>query len=324
VDAFMTLPEKFGTLNSRNRELTFKHGAKIDVEKYTFSVGGNATNVSVGLSRLGLRAGLCTEMGDDELSLIIRNALANERVERLLIKQTSGSASSFSVILNFEGDRTIFVEDVERKHDFDFGDVTAPVVYLTSLGREWKEPYKRTVEFVKDNECTLAFNPGSRQLRQGKDVVHMVIKETEMLFVNKEEAELLLFDKETEQHSEDHIKSLLKDLQKLGPKTIVITDGQHGSFAISPIGEFYHEESGKRKSVERTGAGDAYTTGFLAASIYGLSLPDAMKWGTENASSVVAQIGAQAGLLNKTEMEEETTIHTAHKATGESVMEITG
>jgi ribokinase len=56
--------------------------------------------------------------------------------------------------------------------------------------------------------------------------------------------------------------------------------------------------------VERTGAGDAFAAGFLAAAQRAQGLPDSMLWGSINASSVVSHIGSQAGLLKKDEMEE--------------------
>jgi ribokinase len=84
----------------------------------------------------------------------------------------------------------------------------------------------------------------------------------------------------------------------------VITDGKNGSFAIDQKGEIFKKDSNPSKIVERTGAGDAYSTGFLAAILHGLTIRDAMSWGAINAASVIEQIGAQKGLLRKEEMEE--------------------
>jgi ribokinase len=305
IDAFMTLAHANSDahLDKENGGLCFRFGEKIDVDRYDFTIGGNATNVAVGISRLGLKATLCTEIGDDEFSLKIRNVLANEHIERILVHQVPGP-SNFSVIINFKGDRTLFCEDVTREHDFHFIDVTSDFVYLTSLGNEWKQPYQTTLEFVKKNKVKIAFNPGSRQLREGREMVHEVLKSTEMLFVNKEEAELLLFEKETREHDLEYVKELLTKVKKLGPKIIVITDGRKGSYAKDEQGNFYHQGIHDSEIVERTGAGDGYTAGFIAARLQGLSVTEAMDWGSWNASSVVSKIGAQAGLLTKDQMED--------------------
>lgn len=305
IDAFMTLAHANSDahLDTENGGLCFKFGEKIDVNRYDFTIGGNATNVAVGLSRLGIKSTLCTEIGDDEFSLKIRNVLASEHIERMLVRQVSGP-SNFSVIINFKGDRTIFVEDVTREHDFQFDDVTAEVVYLTSLAKEWRKPYETALEFVKKQKAKIAFNPGSRQLHEGKDVVHTVLKQTEMLFLNKEEAEVLLHGKETQEHDLTYVKGLLNEIKKLGPKIIIITDGKRGSYALDKNGDFHHQSIHQCEVVERTGAGDAYTAAFIAAMLHGLPVPEAMDWGAWNASSVVGKIGAQAGLLTKEKMEE--------------------
>ncbi len=305
IDAFMTLAHANSDahLDSENNGLCFRFGEKIDVERYTFTIGGNATNVAVGVSRLGLKSTLCTEIGDDEFSLKIRNVLATEHIERVLVHQVKGP-SNFSVVINFKGDRTLFVEDVKREHDFQFNDVTADLVYLTSLADEWKKPYETALEFAEKNNSKIAFNPGSRQLRDGKDIVHAVLKKTDMLFLNKEEAEILLGDNETTEHDEAYMKELLMKILELGCRTVVITDGKRGSYAMDNENEFHKQHIQEGKIVERTGAGDAYTSGFLAATLHGLNLEQAMVWGSWNATSVVGKIGAQAGLLSKEQMEQ--------------------
>ena len=137
LDAFMTLHDVKHNCRYDTQEgmICFKHGSKIDVDRYDFSMGGNATNVAVGLSRLGLKVTLFSEIGDDEFSLKIRNSLARENIDRMHVIQSNG-ASSFSVIFNFKGDRTIFVEDVERKHEYRFAELSARLMYLTSMGKD--------------------------------------------------------------------------------------------------------------------------------------------------------------------------------------------
>ena len=305
IDAFMTLAHAntAAELNKETGDICFHHGEKIDVDRYDFTIGGNATNVAVGLNRLGIKTALCSETGDDEFSIKIRNCLANEQIERTLVTQTNGP-SNFSVIINFKNDRTIFVQDVTREHDFHFDEVSADYIYLTSLGNEWQEPYKQVLEFAKEQKARVAFNPGSRQLHEGRDFVRSTLKQTHLLFLNKEEAELVLFDKETQEAEKDYVHDLLLKLRKYGPQVVVITCGRKGSYALDEKGKLHTFGTHEGEVVEKTGAGDGYTAGFLAAYIHGLPVPKAMEWGSWNATSVVGKIGAEAGLLTKREMEE--------------------
>ena len=72
--------------------------------------------------------------------------------------------TSITVALSYAGDRTLFTEHVERKHNFNFENVQAHLIYLTSLGHVWEKAYEKVYEFAKKTDVLLAFNPGSLQL----------------------------------------------------------------------------------------------------------------------------------------------------------------
>jgi ribokinase len=142
-----------------------------------------------------------------------------------------------------------------------------------------------------------------------------VLEKADYLFVNKEEAEEILYGEELSlKANEDQIKKLLYGLRGLGAKNIVITDGDNGSYVESEKNETYHLGIIKVEVAEKTGAGDAYSAGFLAAIIHGLEIPEAMKWGTINSASVIGKIGAEEGLLTKQELEEKLITNESLKA----------
>jgi ribokinase len=307
IDQFLILNQQALNfhLDPKTGYLSFKHGEKIDVEELEFCLGGNATNVAVGLSRLGLSTALCSEIGDDEFDLKIRNQLALENIDRSHMIHTKNAPSSFSVIINFKGERTIFMQRMQREHNFRFDDLSTKYVFLTSLEKEWRRPYKQVLALLVKKGCKLVFNPGTLQLHEGKDIILEILEHTDILFVNKEEAEELIFGHEKRKRDNEikYIRELLVKLQKMGAGTAVVTNGRYGSHAIDEYGNFYHEGLFPGEVVERTGAGDAYTTGFMAATAYEMSIKEAMKWGSVNSASVVGKVGATAGLLDRKEME---------------------
>lgn len=300
IDTFLTLREENQSLRliKETNELCIKFGEKITVEKAEILVGGNAANVAVGTSRLGLKASLVAEIGQDEFAQKIINTLFSEKVDTSNIKQTVGQQSSFSTIINFLGERTIFSEHVKRNHDFDFQNLSTKWVYLTSLGDEWINAYSKTVDFVKRAQSRLAFNPGTLQITAGQKNIESVLAITNVLFVNKEEGETLLeYSK-----GQKNVEEIILNLQKLGPKIVVITDGKNGSFAIDDKGNIFKRGIIETEVVEKTGAGDSYSSGFLSALINNKSIEDAMTWGTKNSASVIGKVGAQAGLLHKIDL----------------------
>ena len=308
LDIFFQIPDTnphFG-LDRENNKWLISFGEKISVDKYVLDIGGNATNTAVGISRLGLGVGLMAEIGKDEFSQKILNRLKEENINTELILQTDSEKTSFSVAISYKGDRTLFTEHASRKHNFDFDNLKTKFVYLTSLGKTWEKAYEKTLEFVNTNNIKLAFNPGSLQLEKRDKTVTDILERTDYLFVNKEEAEQILYGEEINLSSdkESAIKKLLYGINSLGVKNTIITDSNNGSYLNDEEGNMYSLGTVPSRIVEKTGAGDSYTAGFLAAILNGSSPKGAMVWGSVNAASVIEKVGAEEGLLTKSKLEE--------------------
>ena len=56
--------------------------------------------------------------------------------------------------------------------------------------------------------------------------------------------------------------------------------------------------------VERTGAGDSFSSTFTTALALGLPVEQALMWGPINSMNVVQYVGAQKGLLTRKKLEE--------------------
>ena len=304
IDAFLTIHDanEYCSVDAAGQTLRIAAGEKINLESSQFLLGGNAANVAVGLSRLGLKSAIAAEVGDDEFTEKIIKGLTKEHVATTYLKQTE-AASSFAIALNFKGERTLFVQHILRKHNFQLSDAKTKWLYLTSLGNEWHEAYRHTGEIAKQGKALLAFNPGSLQLAEGVASFRALLPLTTLLFVNKEEAEEIAGEKP------NSVETLLKKTQATGPKHVVLTDGENGSYVITDTGAMYHCGLYPARDVERTGAGDAYATAFLAAIIHGEKTQEAMRWGAANSASVIEHVGAEEGLLRHATMKEKLAVH---------------
>ncbi len=301
VDLLVSVPDD-PHITIDGKKAVIDLGAKIPVGDSSFSIGGNATHVAIGLSRLGFRVALAAELGTDEFAEKILKDLDRERVSKNLLKQTPQALSTFTVSLTLGNDRTTFVRHITREHIFSLDQMQAQWIYLTSMGEEWEEMYKKTLEFVKETGVKLAFNPGSTQLKKGVDSFMNVVKMSDVLFVNKEEAEEMLYGEVLPPEKKEQTESLLFRLQRMGPKCIVITDGENGSYAIDEESKVYMQDSFKEKITEKTGAGDAFSTGFLAGMLSGKDIQECLLWGTADAAGVISKHGGQEGLLTKEEL----------------------
>ena len=97
-------------------------------------------------------------------------------------------------------------------------------------------------------------------------------------------------------------KEVFQKLDELMPGIVAVTDGPNG-VVVSDGKNIYRAGVPDSPIVERTGAGDAFSSAFTAALALGMDIPQALSWGPINSMSVVQQIGARAGLLTRTEIE---------------------
>lgn len=305
VDLFLHLHDanEYVQFDRKNHQISFSAGEKIPLESSQFEPGGNACNAAVGFARLGLHSALMAEFGDDAFSRIIRKRLEEEGVSLEHIIR-SDAASSFSISLMFQKERTLFSQHVIRAHNFSYDSLRTKWVYLTSLGEHWKHVYREVPAFIKKTGYKLAFNPGSRQLDVGRESIESVLQVTDILFVNKEEGQKISNYKLliSNENNKEAMKQLLFELQKLGPKKVIVTDGDKGGYVLDEYDNFIHQPIIHAPVVEKTGAGDSFASGFLGAVLYGENIETAMKWGVINSASVIGKVGAQAGLLTKQEI----------------------
>ncbi|OGM55663.1 hypothetical protein A3E15_01155, partial [Candidatus Woesebacteria bacterium RIFCSPHIGHO2_12_FULL_42_9] len=224
MDVFMTPTESETLCQIDTKEclIAFSYGDKIPVEDLVFSTGGNAANNAVGTKRMGVNCAIVLTLGDDSIGNLIIEKLKSEGVGMDYVVRQPGTVSNYSTVINYSGERTIFVYHAPRTYDFP-REIPAPAwVYLTSMGESFLPFYQKVVEWLEANPNTkLAFNPGSYQIRAKKEDLIPVLKRTHVVFVNREEAGKLT-RAETSVGKE---KDLLKAVSSLGPKIAVITDG---------------------------------------------------------------------------------------------------
>lgn len=293
LDVFVGLTEAAVACdeNNQNCKLELGYGDKIPAESLDFIIGGNAINAAIGARRLGISSALLTTIGGDETGRKIIDTLHKQGVNSNLVTIDPKAKSNYSVVLNFRGERTIIVYHLPRTYSWK---VTEPPkwFYVTSMGEGFEPIYDQVWQMTKSRGGNIAFNPGTHQLKKGLEYLAPFIKDSEILFLNREEAAELLKLPETATN-----EKILASLFYLGVKTVVMTDGTKGSYAFDGT-TIYYLPIFDGPEVERTGAGDSYATAFTVAIYLGKPIPEAMRWGNCNSRSVVAQIGPEAGLLN--------------------------
>lgn len=304
VDAFIRLKDAHVTCRIDNEacEICMRWGDKIPFESSTIVPAvGNAANAAVAAARLGLSSGLRAYVGADQWGAQCVASLAADQVSTDYVEKQAGKKTNYHYVLWFEGQRTILV-----KHEL-FDDAVPQMAeppkwfYLSSLGEnslEYNLAWMKQMDAWPQTK--LVFQPGTYQMKFGKDALGEVYKRTYIFFCNKEEAERILGIEPTQD-----IKSLLSQIKALGPKVVAITDDVRGAYAMDEADNawFIPRYPDPRPPFEITGAGDAFASTTVAALALGKNLQEALMWGATNASAVLQEIGAQKGLLTRTQLE---------------------
>ncbi len=302
LDVFVSAPHTIGKRGDTDL-IQFPLGGKVKVKSVLQHCGGGATNTSVGFSRLGLSAGFCGVIGDDEWGEQILQTLQSEEVDTGTAIIVQDEISSFSIILVDEesGKRCILYAANVNAH---LSDPVFPKETLQESAWIFLNHLTDVSCVILDDVCAiacdpkrnLAWNPGGSQVREGFDapVVRDLLASTNILLLNAEEAKTFT--------RTSSIEEALRVGTKAGAQVMCVTDGARGAFLSDGKQTFSCEPEPGTTVRDTTGAGDAFAVGVTWSIITGLSLQEALKAGMINSASVISQIGTQAGLLTETEL----------------------
>ena len=276
-------------------------GGKVPFEyALTVEAGGNAANAAVGFARLGLSTAIAAHVGSDDIGRTMQAALEHEGVDTHLVRFDPDQPSNRNFVLWFGQDRTILVR--HELYDYHWPHLSPREVphwvYLSSVGSDAAEYYDQLVAWLDaEPAIRFAFQPGTFQIAQGVAAMRGLYRRADLLICNREEA--------VEIGGGDHgqLVDILESLHRLGPRTVVVTDGPEGAYASDGARRYrvpsYPDPSPPK---ERTGAGDAFSSALVAALVKGLPLDTALAWAPVNAMSVVQEVGSQTGLLDESEL----------------------
>lgn len=248
---------------------------------------------------------------------------------------THKTATSF-IVNSLEGDYTIFAyrgaNGFIESAEVPWNDIkNASQLYITSLSHNSAQILPAIAEFAHKHQIPVAINPGISQLTKGTLTLKASLANIDTLILNSFEAKMFMFaltqsdqsykkalecststelcglNMETEkayllqtpiiyENMYFSIQNFFKEVLKMGPKIVVVTNGKNGVYAATKEEILFHP-SLKAKVVNSVGAGDAFGSCFIASLMLGYDIAIALKHGIINSSSVLEHIGAKDGLL---------------------------
>lgn len=304
IDAFIELDRDSADVSSDmdtgRKTLHMPFGSKLPYKDVTVvNAVGNSPNASVAAHRLGLNTALVANLGQDRNGKDCLDTLRKEGVHTDFVKLHEGKQTNYHYVLRYGPERTILIKHEQFPYILPDFEEPPRYIYFSSIGEHGLPYHFEIAKYVKANpETKLVFQPGTYQIRLGHEALKEVYEVTEIFFCNKEEAQGILKTEEKD------IPTLIRKFKELGPKMPVITDGPNGSYVVDEDDQAWHMPMypDPAPPVDRTGAGDSFSSTFTAAIALGKEPSEALTWGPINSMSVVQHIGAQAGLLQRDEL----------------------
>ncbi|MES2014219.1 MAG: carbohydrate kinase family protein [Patescibacteria group bacterium] len=303
VDEFIELEDATVHCDEKgeNCTISMRWGDKIPFKSATLVAGvGNAANAAVSASRLGLKSGLVANMGKDKYGDDIMSVFKKEHLNTSFITRQRNVPTNHHYVLSYQSERTILVKHEAYAYHFPQNLPPPKTVYLSSLAASAESYHDEIADYLEHHPgIFFVFQPGTFQMKLGAERLKRIYKRAQMLFVNKEEAGRILGTPDV-----IDVKTLAENLRALGPKTVIITDGRAGAYALEND-TLVHVDMypDPKPPVNRTGAGDAFASTTTSYLTLGMTLKEAMFRGTINSAYVVQGVGAQKGLLTKDVLE---------------------
>ncbi len=298
IDAFIKLTDADradirGEAGHEDYKICLPFADKIPYEEVQIlNAVGNSANAAVSASRLGLKSGLVSNLGDDQNGQDCLDSLKKDGVNTEFVKINKGIKTNYHYVLCYQSERTILIK--HEKYAYELGNIGEPSwIYFSSVSAT-AFPFHNTVaDYLEAHpNIKLAFQPGKNEINLGKEKLAKLYARTEIFFCNVEEARTILNLQGAD------ILELSQKMQALGPKIVCISDGPNGAYLYDK-GELWQVPiyPDIAPPVDRTGAGDAFASTITSMLVLGKSPLEALVFGPINSMSVVQEVGAQKGLL---------------------------
>lgn len=254
-------------------------------ENFKKKAGGAPANVTAAICKLGGSAAFIGKVGKDPFGYFLKNTLDEVKVDTSMLVMDENSKTTLAFVsLQANGERDFVfnrgADGLLRYDELDLEKIYSnKIIHFGSatalLGGEMTDTYVRIMKEAKEKEIFISFDPNFRENLWGDRIKEFIQISLECMekadFIKLSDEELKIITGESD------VKAGVKSLSSGNNKIIAVTLGKEGTL-ISKNGEMEVVKSIKIKSIDSTGAGDA----FVGALLYKLSLIENAKAATHD------------------------------------------
>lgn len=283
-----------------NVERTLDDGEAVVSSAASFP-GGSAANTLYGLARLGIKTGFAGVVGDDAEGKVLLNDFQKAGVDTSHIRIKQGAKTGSVVCLSDRaGRRSLYVmpgaNNTLSTDDLDLDYINrAEMLHLSSFVNDSQFQVMLEVINRLNPSIKVSFSPGALYAARGLNALAPILARAYVLFINQSEIQKLT--------GKDFTAGAKICLEQ-GCQIVAVTLGKGTSYKntmatgyIRDISnEYVIKPASQTKAQDTTGAGDAFTTGFLYGLLKGKGLEECGQLGDIVAQLCIGKTGARQGL----------------------------
>lgn len=270
------------------------------VHTFEMFLGGSPANITVGVTRHGLRAGFIGKVSDDQFGDFVVDYFNEQGIDTSHITRCTGGEklgltftemlspekSSILMYRNQVADLQLHVDDIDEEY---IRQSKALLISGTSLAQSpSREAAIKAVMLAKRNNTKVIFDIDYRAYNwKNSDEISIyysiVAKESDIIMGSREEfdfTEKLILPGMTDEES-------AKLWQGYNAKIVVIKHGRKGSTAYTCDGQKFSIRPFPVEARKGFGGGDGYGAGFLYGLYQGWEIIDCLEFGSAEASMMV-------------------------------------
>jgi ribokinase len=275
-------------------------GETILGNNYNIGPGGKGCNQAIAIARLGKKVNFISKIGKDDYGQLALNTLNQNKIDTSTIIQSSKHQTGVAGIMVDKktgknainvitgAPSTLTVDEINQSIDT----IKNSKIFLTQLEIP-KDVTFYSLKKAKENNVLTILNPAP-----ASEISKEIFNYVDYFTPNETEAEFYTGIKIT---NEKEAKEASIKLLNLGLKKIIITLGEKGLFYSDGTEEIYLKAT-PVKSIDTTGAGDAFNGGLAVALSENKSIKECLELANKVAGISTTKLGAGNSMPTKKDL----------------------
>ncbi len=278
------------------------HRPMEDTVTFTKYVGGSPANITIGMSRLGMKTGFIGRVSDDQMGRFIVRYLNNNAIDTShVVTDLSGSVTGLafteiksptdcSILMYRDNAADLKLEPDDVSEDY-IKNAKALLISGTALAQSpSREAVYVALDYARKHGTVVFFDIDYRPYswsspEETATYYNLAAEKCDVIIGTREEFDMMERFEHNPDRDDEFTATKWFDYHA---KIVVIKHGKDGSIAYTKEGERTKGTTFPANVIKTFGAGDSYAAGFIHGLMKGWDIAKSMEYGAAAASIVIS------------------------------------